>query len=393
MQVSNHIPPIAVAANLPALNLRLIRQTENPKERLEISEASLEALREVPRYEEVASFTQQALQGVTGTMRRQAMISAALSAMAACPSMICVGHALIGSAPEKHQLDLSDKVLTRVEAGSIAPELGVARRLLEDPVLSVSEKAGIVQNAIDGAGRAASLVEATSDMLEGRFDRVAHRLHATQVAIDAILPMVPSYSRGVLELAAQLLTVAQRPGQAVAVAGELFWAANEEPGRELTLSLHSASLKTRGEGKKELLEQGFLFLKEWSTVPDIGPAVDLVDRVASAAGERGTRVRQASLNALTELSRQQTPAMTVALQVVRMGRHTESQGGLAGTSCCQDVLIAVLEQMKSHVAEPTLLDEAITRIRQVESEPESSLVRSTRQAVIAGRALHAAEMH
>jgi hypothetical protein len=196
----------------------------------------------------------------------------------------------------------------------------------------------------------------------------------------------------VLELASHLLTIPQRPQQAWGMARELFWAANEEPGKKLTISLHSASLKTRGESKTALLEEGFLLLREWSSVPDMGPAVDLVDSVAAAAGERATRVRQASLNALTTQSYQQTPSMAVALNLVKMGRHTESQGGLAGAECCQAVLCAVLEGMKSQVPHPEVLEEAIGKIRGLEASNESSLVRSSRQSVIAGRALCASEI-
>ena len=146
---NTHTP---VAPNLPALNLRLVQETEDPKEKLEIAEASVQALSEVPKYEEVARFTQEALTGITGTARRQSMLSAALAAMAACPNMICVGQALIGHAPRAAQESVAAKVLTRVESSHGAPELKIARTLLEDPSLTSAEKGGIVQSVIENAG-------------------------------------------------------------------------------------------------------------------------------------------------------------------------------------------------------------------------------------------------
>lgn len=383
-----HFP---VAANLPALNLRLIQETENPKEKLEIAEASVQALGEVPKYEEVARLTRETLDGITGTMRRQAMLSAALSAMASCPSLACVGPALIGHAPRAAKERVADQVLTQVQKTTSAPELQVARLLLEDPILTPGEKAEVVQSAVDGTARDGSLLEATADIVDLPFEKASHRVHAAQLALSSILPIVPSYSRDLLEVALSQLSSNPRPKSSLQVVKELLWAANEERGRELTTALYSAMHKTEGSSREALLQDGFQVLRDWSSVEGIGSGLDLVESVSQAAGPRAKRIRESALEALVELNYGESPSRAIAGQIVRLARYPEAQGGIGETQACEPVLVAVLEAMKAHVADPDALQEAIVRLKAVEPSDTLPIGRSSRQAIIAGRAIQNAQ--
>lgn len=381
-----------VAANLPALNLRLVQETEDPKEKLEIAESSVEALSEVPKYEEVATFTQEALTGITGTARRQSMLSAALAAMAACPNMICVGHALIGNAPRAAQEKVAAKVLTRVETTSDAPELKIARTLLDDPELTSSEKGGIVQSVIESAGRYEGLLEATTGIINAPYEQAEHRSHAAQVTLDAVLPLVPAYSRELLELALDQLHSSSSSKSAIGVTKELLYAANEEPGRQLTSALLAAAQKAKGASKGALLQQSFELLRNWSTVEGMSAALDLVSSAVSASDHYQVRVEQASLQALAEVSFREMPVMAVAKRVVELARYAEPQGGIAETEACEPVLVAVLEGLQSQVADPEALRQAVERLKAVEPSTELPLGRSAKQAAIAARALQNAEL-
>lgn len=386
MLITHNIHP-PVTANLPALNLRLVQETEDPRERLEIAEAAVQALSEVPRYQEVATLTQEMLVGIAGTARRQAMLSAALAAMAACPNLICVGHALIGNAPRSAQEGVADKVLTRVESTSGAPELKIARTLLEDSTLRPSEKAGIVQNVIGGAGRDTGLIEATTGIISGPFETASHQAHAAQVTLDAILPLVPAYSREVLELALEQLRSGAPTRSAIGVTKELLYAANEEPDRQLTSALFAATQKAKGASKGALLNQSFELLRGWSTVDGMSSALDLISSASAVAGHEQVRVQQASLQALASVSFRETPALAVAKRLVELARYAEPQGGIGETPACEPVLVAVLEAMKGSVADPDALQDAIVRLKAVKPSTELPLGRSSRQAAIAARAL------
>ncbi len=377
-----------VPANLPALNLRLIEKTENPRERLEISEASVEALSSVPQYQEVAEFTQQALEGVTGTARRQAMLTAALTAMAAVPNMLCVGYALIGSAPTRHKEGLADQVLSRVESTSTAPELSLARRLFEDKTLAPAERAAIVRTAVNAVGHDATLLDATTEMLAVPFGTLANQQHASKVALETALSLVPPYSREVLQVALDVLDTSSSPRSSIEVARELLAAAQDEPGRPLLLSLRTASLESRGEARDVLLERGMALLKAESTVPRMEEAVDLTEAIVTAVGRgEASKVRHASVSALAEASSQERPILTVAKRVVELARYAPSQGGLGETPGCEAALVLTLEALKAQVESPQALDDAIVRLRAVEGSSEVPIGRSHRQAAIAARAL------